>query len=174
MPTKTWKKSSRPRKAPTKRDVLILRTGNKETVFEPRFSRPAERRARYFELVRQFPLRHLRNDKDLDVATEIMNSLIVKDRLSREEQDYLDVLSDLIERYEDEHHPIPNLEPREFLSESIKSKGITQTELAKATGISAAVISNILAGRRDMTLEHIQAFARYFHYSPECFMAMAE
>ena len=96
-----------------------------------------------YEQVRK-ALRPLHDENDLDAATEMLQSLTRESRLTAEEQDYLDVLSDIIERYEDEHHPIPDLPPREFLRESLASTGITQTELSRATGVSAAVISNIL------------------------------
>jgi HTH-type transcriptional regulator / antitoxin HigA len=53
---------------------------------------------RYLELVRRFPLRPLRTGADLDAAVAVIDALVDRPRLSSPERDYLDVLSDLIER----------------------------------------------------------------------------
>ena len=57
---------------------------------------------RYLELIQQFPLRKIKSDDELDVATRVIHSLIDQDQLSPAEHDYLDVISDLVEEYEDE------------------------------------------------------------------------
>jgi len=52
-------------------------------------------RDRYFKLVRKFPLRPLRSDKELSAAIKVIDSLIVRGDLDSGEQDYLDVLTDI-------------------------------------------------------------------------------
>ena len=61
----------------------------------------------YFELVRRFPLRPIRSEQDLDRAIAVVDSLIDKGELSQDEDDYLDVLGDLVRKYETENHPAP-------------------------------------------------------------------
>src|SRR6266576_6790326 len=56
----------------------------------------------YLAIVRQFPLRPLRTDADLDAAVTVIDALLDRPRLTAPEQDYLDVLSDLVEAYEAE------------------------------------------------------------------------
>src|SRR4051794_36379992 len=80
----------------------------------------------YLELVRKFPLRPIRNDKDLDRAIAIIDALIDQDKLSPDEEDYLDVLSDLVKKYETEHHPIPPVSDAEMLRHLIEARGTTQ------------------------------------------------
>jgi HTH-type transcriptional regulator / antitoxin HigA len=60
----------------------------------------------YLGLVREFPLRPIRSDAELDRAIAIIDSLITRDDLKLGEEDYVDVLSDLVHRYEAEHDPI--------------------------------------------------------------------
>jgi HTH-type transcriptional regulator / antitoxin HigA len=55
----------------------------------------------YLELVQRFPLKHLRSDRELAAAIEMLKSLLIRGDLVAGEQDYLDVLTDLVERYED-------------------------------------------------------------------------
>ena len=43
----------------------------------------------------------------------MIDRLVVRGGLARDEEDYLDVLSDLVEKFEDRRYPIPaNLRPR--------------------------------------------------------------
>ena len=58
----------------------------------------------YFELVRRFPLRPIRSERELDNAIAVIDDLIARLARSAEADDYLDVLSDLVEKYESEHH----------------------------------------------------------------------
>ncbi|HEY8667229.1 MAG TPA: hypothetical protein VIL86_11215, partial [Tepidisphaeraceae bacterium] len=59
----------------------------------------------YLELVRRFPLRPIRTKADYAAAAKMIDRLAVKeDSLSQDESDYLDVLSDLIEAYDQEHN----------------------------------------------------------------------
>src|SRR5437899_9006113 len=67
--------------------------------------RPSKALDGYLDLVRQFLLRPIRSEKELDRAIAMINSLLDRDRLSPAEEDYPDVLGGLVERYEDKHHP---------------------------------------------------------------------
>src|SRR5580698_7265994 len=81
------------------------------------------REDRYLELVRQFPLRPLRTESDLDTAIVVIDSLIDQDNLSAPEQDYLDVLGDLVEAYENEVVPMTPVGDAEMLRFLIEQKG---------------------------------------------------
>ncbi|WP_082838356.1 type II toxin-antitoxin system HigA family antitoxin [Gemmata sp. SH-PL17] len=128
-----------------------------------------KREDRYLELVRQFPLRPLRTNADLDAAVAVIDSLIDRDELSAPEQDYLDVLSDLVEAYETESVPIKPVGDAEMLRFLIEQNGITQVEAAKRVGIAESTISEVLAGKRKLNRTQIGKLARYFHVSPGAF-----
>jgi len=124
---------------------------------------------RYFELVLQFPLRPIRSDEELGHAVQVVDALVGKPCLSQEEEDYLDVLSDLVERYESEAHPMPPVSDAELLRHLIEAKGVSQTEVSRATGIADSTISEVLAGKRSLNRAHIGKLARYFKVSPNVF-----
>jgi len=54
----------------------------------------------YFKLVKRFPLTHIRDDRHLDTALGVIDELLEK-RLDKGAQEYLDVLTDLVEAYEE-------------------------------------------------------------------------
>src|SRR5947207_755990 len=56
----------------------------------------------------------------------------------------IEVLATLIEKYESREYPTPQVAPPEMLVQLLKSKGIRPAEVAKATGIPAATLSNVL------------------------------
>jgi HTH-type transcriptional regulator/antitoxin HigA len=123
----------------------------------------------YLELVRRFPLRPIRSDEELDRAIHMIDSLIDRDHLVPEEKDYLDVLSDLVERYETVHHPIPPLPDGELLQHLIETNGTTQAELSRKAKIPESTISEIIAGKRKLTRSHIGKLAKHFNVLPGAF-----
>ena len=135
--------------------------------------RPRKALDDYLELVRQVPLRPIRSEKGLDRAIAMINLLLDRDRLSFAEEDYLDVLSDLVERYEDQVHPIPHAADWEMLRFLIDQKEVTQAEVARATGIRESRISEVLSRKRKLTRTQITKLAAYFRVSPAVFLSAA-
>ncbi len=128
-------------------------------------------RDRYLELVRQVPLRPIRSESELNRAIEQIDALLDLDRRGHAEDDYLDVLSDLVEKYEDEHDPMPPVSSAEMLRFLIESQHTTQSKVATGTGISESTISEVLAGKRELNRKHIEALSRHFHVSPAVFLS---
>jgi HTH-type transcriptional regulator/antitoxin HigA len=123
----------------------------------------------YLELIRTFPLRPIRSDAELDEAMAVIDVLVVKDSLEAAAVDYLDVLSDLVEQYEAEAHPISPASDAEMLRHLIDAMAVSQVQVARETGIVESTISAVLAGKRRLTREQIGKFAHYFHVSPSVF-----
>lgn len=124
---------------------------------------------RYLKLISQQPLRPIRTDSDLDIASEIAGRLALRSNLSADEKNYLEVLSALIEAYEDEHCRIPEASGSDVLRMLIESNGYSQAEVARLTGFGESTISEILSGRRPMNVRHMKAFAALFRVAPALF-----
>ncbi len=124
---------------------------------------------RYLELVRQVPLRPIRSEAELDRAIAQIDALLDQDERSDGENDYLDVLSDLVEKYEDEHDPAPPVSGAEMLRFLMEGRRTTQAKVATETGIAESTISEILAGKRELNRKHIEALSRHFQLSPAVF-----
>jgi len=123
----------------------------------------------YLNLVKAFPLIHIRDDAHLEAASERIRELLTTP-LDEGGEEYLDALSDLVMVYEQKHHPMRKLSGREFLRALVDAKSVSQAELARQTHISTSTISAILKGTRDMTIDHMQAFATYFRVEPGVFL----
>ena len=134
-------------------------------------ARPSLREGRGPLLVARPPLppAPLRSEADLDEATAVIHSLIDQESLSKAEQDYLDVLSDLVEAYEDVHYPIDPVPDFEMLGYLIELRNVTQAQLAADTRIAESTISEVLSGKRKLNRAQIGKLARYFKVSPGAF-----
>jgi HTH-type transcriptional regulator/antitoxin HigA len=124
----------------------------------------------YFELVRRFPLRPIESDTELERARAVLNELLDRDSLDRDRADYLDVLGDLIDRYEQAHHPLPAISEIDLLRHLLDARGVTPSEAARGTGIAVSSLSSILSGKRRMNRDHIEALAQFFKVSPAAFL----
>ena len=124
---------------------------------------------RYLQLVQRFPLRPLRTDADLDAAVNVVDELLDRDKLTAAEQDYLDVLSDLVEAYENEAVPMKAVGDADMLRFLIEQRGVTQAELAKQSRIVESTISEVLAGKRKLNRAQIGKLARFFYVAPGVF-----
>ena len=124
----------------------------------------------YLELVLKFPLRPLRTDKELDRAVEMIDSLIVRGDLEPGEQDYLDILTDIVERYERVELPMPPVSDAALLRHLIDARGVTQSKLAADVQIPMSTISEVLSGKRRLNRNHIAVLAKYFGVSLAAFL----
>ncbi len=118
---------------------------------------------RYLDLVRRFPLRPLRTEAELDAAIAVIDGLLDRPTLTAPEQDYLDVLSDLVEATEAELVPMEPVGDAELLRFLIEQKGVTQAGVAAGAGIAESTISEVLGGKRKLNRTQIAKLARYFH-----------
>jgi HTH-type transcriptional regulator/antitoxin HigA len=116
----------------------------------------------YMECVLVFPLTTISSDEHLETAQGVMDGLLAKPKLHQGEQAYLDVLSDLVASYEDEHFPIEPASDADMLRHLLDAKGVSQAQLHRDTGISKSSISEVLSGKKSLSRQMIRKLADYF------------
>jgi HTH-type transcriptional regulator/antitoxin HigA len=117
------------------------------------------------DLVYSFPLRPIRSHSELDRANDVAGRLAERgeDNLSPDETDYLDVLGDLIEKYESAHFPIPeHASPADELRAYMDARGLSQADIVKGAGISSSTISEFLGGKRSLGKRPAARLAAFF------------
>jgi HTH-type transcriptional regulator/antitoxin HigA len=132
-------------------------------------ARDTRERDHYLKLVRKFPLRPLRSDGELALAIKVIDSLIIRGDLDSGEQDYLDILTDIVEKYEAEQHPMAPVSDADMLRHLIEARRISQSKLADDVKISMSTISEVLNGKRRLNRNHISALSQYFGVSSSVF-----
>lgn len=124
----------------------------------------------YLELIFRLPLKPIRSAHQLAQAHEVMNFVMSRSRLTADERDYLQVLSKLVEDYEEERHPMRSVSGLDMLRHLLEARGIKQGQLAKKVGIAESTVSAILAGKRSLSLPHVRKLAAYFKVDPGVFV----
>ncbi len=89
------------------------------------------------------------------------------------EGDRFDVLATLIEAYEARHHPIPPAEPIDVLRFVMEQRGLGQGDLASLLG-SRSRASEILSGKRRLTVEMIALLSREWHIPADLLLPRIE
>lgn len=128
-----------------------------------KFSLKTKDRDSYLELVMAFPLISIQSDEHLEAASHVMDKLLAKGKLDHAEEMYLDALSDLVAAYEDKHHAIEPASDADMLRHLLDSKGVTQADVSKATGLPKSSLSEVLSGKKPFSRQMIRILADYFH-----------
>lgn len=78
----------------------------------------------------------------------------------------LDLISDLVADYEEEHYPIAAPTLVETIKLRMYEMGLTQTKLAEMLGISTAGISEIITGKGEPSLKTGREISRKLNIDP--------
>lgn len=78
----------------------------------------------------------------------------------------MDIVSDIVCRYERVHYPIAKPTLGELIADSLDTMGMTAKELAKQLGISAPRISAYIHGKSEPTLRIARGLCDILHLTP--------
>jgi HTH-type transcriptional regulator / antitoxin HigA len=127
-------------------------------------------RQKYGMLLAETIPQAIRNNEDLDRAESIVTSLLNKgENISPEEEKLLDIVSDLIEVYEDEHYPIPEPKRHDTLRFLMEDRGLKQKDLLPIFG-SSGIASEVVRGKRSISKAQAKKLAAFFNVSVEIFI----
>ena len=128
----------------------------------------------YLKLIRQFPLRPLRNGSDYEAAIAVAEKLYVRgeDDLDAGERDYLDGLDEFIAAYDHKHFSLgaDDPTPLQRLKYVLSESGTTPTALREILDCSQPLVSMILSGDRELSKDNIRALARHFKVDAGLFL----
>jgi HTH-type transcriptional regulator/antitoxin HigA len=116
--------------------------------------------------------RVIHTEEELDQYAKALFRLTAKEDPTASELQAIELLTMLVEQYEDRMHPIPSATPVEVLRYLMDRHGLKQKDLAAELG-SESNVSQILSGRRNLTLPHIHALAARFSVPASAFVASA-
>lgn len=103
-------------------------------------------------------IKPIKNEQDYDLVLKKMET-VFHAKPNTPEGDLLEVLSMLLHEYEQKHYKIESLTPIEALKYEMEEQGLTQNSLAQRFGMSKSTISEILNGKKQMSVK----FLKYLH-----------
>lgn len=113
--------------------------------------------------------RKIRTDEELAAYSETLFELTAKEMPTAAEMDAIDLLSLLVETYQAQHRTLPKATPLDILRFLMDHNGLQQNDLVPQLG-SVALVSMILAGKRNLTVQHIRALSVRFDVPASLFL----
>ena len=92
-----------------------------------------------------------------------------EDKLSAEELALLELMSVLVERFEEEHYPIPDSPPHRILQHLMEARNAKQADLVPILG-GRGRVSELVNGKRGISKAQAKALADFFRVSAELFL----
>ncbi len=99
---------------------------------------------------------------------EVLEDLDSREISSAEERALAELLTVLIENFEEEHYALKRSSPLAVLRQLMEAHGLKQKDLKDVFG-SEGIASMVLHGKRELSKEHIRRLSKRFHVSPELF-----
>jgi HTH-type transcriptional regulator / antitoxin HigA len=90
-------------------------------------------------------------------------------RMSAAERRLAELLTLLIENFEEKHYALEPSDPVTIIEELMSANGLKQKDLLDIFGTSS-IVSEVLNGKRRLTTEHIRRLSRRFHVSADVFI----
>jgi HTH-type transcriptional regulator / antitoxin HigA len=110
----------------------------------------------------------IHNEKENERYLAMLEELDRKSKLSPAEQRLAELLTLLIENFEEKAYALKPARPIDILSELIEANSLKQKDLVDVFG-TPSIIFEVLNGKRGLTIDHIRKLSRRFHVSPEVF-----
>lgn len=90
-------------------------------------------------------------------------------RMSAAERRLAELLTLLIENFEETHYALEPADPVTIIEELMSANGLKQKDLLDIFGTSS-IVSEVLNGKRRLTTEHIRSLSRRFHVPADVFI----
>jgi len=124
----------------------------------------------FFDLQKQFlPLRPIHSKTEYAQALNTASELASRTSFTQEQADYLEVLTNNIKAYEDQHFDRGKHTPLEILRFLVSENGMSGSDLGRILG-HRTLGPKILKGERQLSKGHIKTLAAHFSVNPSLFL----
>lgn len=103
-------------------------------------------------------IKPIKTEQEYELALKKMET-VFNAKPNTTEGDLLEVLSMLLHEYEKKHYKIELLTPLEAIKYEMEEQGLNQNSLAQRFGMSKSTVSEILNGKKQMSVR----FMKYLH-----------
>jgi HTH-type transcriptional regulator / antitoxin HigA len=110
----------------------------------------------------------IRSEEQLEAYTKALYRLTSEPRPTPAQVEAIELLTLLIERFEEEHYSLPNASAAEVLRFLLSQHGLKQRDIAADLG-GESVVSEVLSGKRKLNAAHIESLSKRFRVSPAVF-----
>jgi len=115
------------------------------------------------------PYKVIKSLKQYKDYCNILETLVTSSKKTPAHQDTIDLLTLLIEKWDEQHNTFSDANPVELLSYLMKENKLKATDLANELEVGKSLISDILHYRRGLSRDIIRKLASRFKVSQELF-----
>ena len=108
------------------------------------------------------------NESDYDRLVSLLDELLDLETPDSHVDSLIQLVSEMIRFYDEEHYPIDDVSGVEALQYLMKEHRLTQSDLPEIG--SQGVVSEILSGKRTLNVRQIKDLAVRFQVSPQTFL----
>jgi HTH-type transcriptional regulator/antitoxin HigA len=112
----------------------------------------------------------IHTESENDRCTALLENLLRQKKRTEEEKRLAELLTLLIEEFEEREYALPVGDPIDMLRHLMDSNNLRQVDLLDVFG-TASVISEVLNGKRELSKTHIAKLSQRFHLSPALFFS---
>ncbi len=124
----------------------------------------------YAELLSSASPAVIRNEAENERSIRLLEELDGKsNRATTAERRMAELLTLLIEAFEERRYALKRATPIEALTELMDANGLKQKDLLDIFG-TPSIVSEVLKGKRNLTVSHIRELSQRFDVSPELFI----
>ena len=129
----------------------------------------ATTRPEYADLLSRTLPSVIHSEKENERLLGMLEKLDQKGKLSPAEGRLAELLTLLVEDFEERAYALEPASPLAVLNELMEANGLKQKDLVDVFG-TPSIVSEVLNGKRGLTIEHIKKLSARFHVSPEVFL----
>ena len=124
----------------------------------------------YGELLSQYQPKIITTEEENERAIALVESLTHKSDLSPEEEQILELLITLVEKFEAEHYPLNNFStPLSRLTFLMEENQLRQADLIEVFE-AKDIVSEVLSGKRQISKSHALKLGEFFNLNPALFL----
>jgi HTH-type transcriptional regulator/antitoxin HigA len=124
--------------------------------------------SRYAALLSQTLPRPIRTEEENEKYIRLLEEMERRGGLDDAEKEFAELLTVLIEKFEDAHYQLRPSTPLEAIAELMDANDLRQKDLVDVFG-TESVVSEVLNGKRELNKDHIKRLSVRFNVSPELF-----
>ena len=109
----------------------------------------------------------IKTERQYDKYCKVLEDLVFKNR--KKDKDEIELLTLLIEKYDDENYPTPELDPIELLKSLMEEHKMKARDLVEILNLSKGTVSKILNYQTGLSKETIRKLSGRFKLNQEAF-----
>jgi HTH-type transcriptional regulator / antitoxin HigA len=125
---------------------------------------------KYTQLLNETLPRVIETEEEYErLLNEVSQLMLLGENITAEEAEVLQLLTVLIEDYEDQYYQLKTATPIDILQDLMSVRGLKQKDLLEVFG-SKGIASEVINGKRTISKNQAKALGEFFHVSPALFL----